>query len=375
MPLNNPVLLPHAFAASALPANITNPVPDSPTGSNAASWQQGFPPITMTPKSSGGQPPQGQDMNGVLNEMSAHTVFLQQGGVYKIDSTLLTAGYNKGAMILLNDNLTVVMSVVDTNTTDPNSSMTGWIYLNQQYSPNLLFPTAGGTANALTLATISAGAAPPTGRALIITFTTPTSNTGPATIALDGGSALPLGYADGSALVGGELGGGNHFVAVYGIVVVGAGTAYGYRILNLAQSAPAPNARATFGNAFASSNASAKMLGAGSTCVFTPASFRRSGLCLVTMCGASYDTVAEGIAISPRYGTGTAPALGAAATGTAWGSSVQPWVESGASGITYSFTDIVALSPGTAYWFDLAVGNNTTGVSTFTNGIFTIVEL
>lgn len=69
------------------------------------------------------------------------------------------------------------------------------------------------------------------------------------------------------------------------------------------------------------------------------------------------------VALSFRYGTGAAPANGAAVTGTAMTAPM-----SGISGITGGVDDpfslfglVTGLSPGTAYWFDLAVAGSSGG--------------
>lgn len=153
--MSNPPFLPHAFAEAALPANITSPVPDAPTGTRFASWQQGFPPITMTPLTSGGQPPAGADMNGVLNAVTEHTVFQQQGGIYAWDATTGAAGYPKGAVVMLDDNATCVISVVAGNTHDPNAGIlaaTGWAPYHGANVGGVMFcGVAGGSANAIVL--------------------------------------------------------------------------------------------------------------------------------------------------------------------------------------------------------------------------------
>ncbi|WP_118777650.1 phage tail protein [Neisseria lactamica] len=89
----------------------------------AATYAEGFPSITMTPISVGGKPPSGKDMNGVLYEISAHTVWQNQGGRYRFDQAFCDAigGYPKGA-VLINDALdTEYISLTDANTHNPNS--------------------------------------------------------------------------------------------------------------------------------------------------------------------------------------------------------------------------------------------------------------
>lgn len=89
----------------------------------AATYAEGFPSITMTPISVGGKPPSGKDMNGVLYEISAHTVWQNQGGRYRFDQAFCdtVGGYPKGA-VLINDTLdTEYISLVDANTHNPNN--------------------------------------------------------------------------------------------------------------------------------------------------------------------------------------------------------------------------------------------------------------
>ena len=88
-----------------------------------ATYADGFPSITMTPISTGGKPPSGKDMNGVLYEISAHTVWQNQGGRYRFDQAFCDAigGYPKGS-VLINDTLdTEYISLLDANTHNPNS--------------------------------------------------------------------------------------------------------------------------------------------------------------------------------------------------------------------------------------------------------------
>ncbi|MBM6441850.1 hypothetical protein JNW93_14650, partial [Lacticaseibacillus rhamnosus] len=63
-----PAFIPEPFAKAAAGANITFPIPDTapPSPINAASWHLGFPPVTMQTEVSGGEPPLGQDFNGIL---------------------------------------------------------------------------------------------------------------------------------------------------------------------------------------------------------------------------------------------------------------------------------------------------------------------
>ena len=117
-----PKLLSKPWASDGLKNNI----PAERNGGlaqEAATYAEGFPNITMTPISVGGKPPSGKDMNGVLYEISAHTVWQNQGGRYRFDQAFCDAigGYPKGA-VLINDTLdTEYISLVDANTHNPNS--------------------------------------------------------------------------------------------------------------------------------------------------------------------------------------------------------------------------------------------------------------
>lgn len=117
-----PKLLSKAWASDGL----KNSIPTTRSGGmpqEGATYADGFPSITMTPISTGGKPPSGKDMNGVLYEISAHTVWQNQGGRYRFDQAFCDAvgGYPKGA-VLINDTLdTEYISLVDANTHNPNN--------------------------------------------------------------------------------------------------------------------------------------------------------------------------------------------------------------------------------------------------------------
>jgi hypothetical protein len=131
-PAYPPVLL-EAIAADAGGGFITNPIPDAPTGTNAASIQGGFPPVTMQSELSGGQPPLGQDMNGFLFLLSSHLTFLQSGQLYQFDADVSTAigGYPAGAVLAMADSSGLWLCTANGNTTNPDTAPfgdnIGWI--------------------------------------------------------------------------------------------------------------------------------------------------------------------------------------------------------------------------------------------------------
>jgi hypothetical protein len=77
-----------------------------------------------------------------------------------------------------------------------------------------------------------------------------------------------------------------------------------------------------------------------------------------------------GLHITGRYGSGTAPANGAAITGTTW-SITQVYYMTSANDIS-GFTviggfNIGVLAAGTAYWFDVSISATGGGTVTITN--------
>ena len=96
---------------------------------NSATYRLGFPPLTMQSIRSGGKPPKGTDFNGVLFDITENISFLCKGGRYQYNAGLSTliGGYPEGSNLLLDDNVTEVVSTVAGNQNNPNTNMTGWI--------------------------------------------------------------------------------------------------------------------------------------------------------------------------------------------------------------------------------------------------------
>ena len=95
----------------------------------AASFTDGFPPLTMTPLAAGGVPPYGADFNGILNFLSAAVRWAQAGGHYPYDSTFSTAigGYPKGATVLGTSG-NIWLNTADNNVTNPDAGgSAGWV--------------------------------------------------------------------------------------------------------------------------------------------------------------------------------------------------------------------------------------------------------
>ena len=113
--------LPMAFATNGLKNNI--PVAD-PTMFSSASYEKGFPQSTMKKVTEGGIPPQGKDFNGILNEISSHTVWTNAGGTYKFNGELSNAigGYAKGAVLVADNLKFAVISLVNNNKINFNTN-------------------------------------------------------------------------------------------------------------------------------------------------------------------------------------------------------------------------------------------------------------
>ena len=129
-----PKLLSKPWASDGLKNNI----PAERNGGlaqEAATYAEGFPNITMTPISVGGKPPSGKDMNGVLYEISAHTVWQNQGGRYRFDQSFCDTigGYPKGAVLLNDKGDAEYISLVEQNrinfNTEPNNK--AWAVLSR----------------------------------------------------------------------------------------------------------------------------------------------------------------------------------------------------------------------------------------------------
>lgn len=114
------------FASDALPGYVDD-IPDTlPSGADPqlASWDKGFPPVTMTPLAAGGIPPRGQSFNGVLKDISEHTAFLCGGGQYKWSADYVSAhgGYSIGDVLQANDGLSSYVSAINNNSIDFNTT-------------------------------------------------------------------------------------------------------------------------------------------------------------------------------------------------------------------------------------------------------------
>lgn len=122
-----PVVIPQPIAAQATSENI-NVIPNGATGTNRASFQEGFPAITRMPviknplpTQVSGMPPKQQDFNGLFNVVSQHNFFAQNGGTYSFNQAVSDAigGYPKNAVLWYfpeNEDPCLVRSLINDNT-------------------------------------------------------------------------------------------------------------------------------------------------------------------------------------------------------------------------------------------------------------------
>lgn len=118
------------------PTPITVPFADSgnkrtvPSGSligitdGAASFTDGFPPLTMVPLASGGIPPSGLDFNGVFHAITEHLRYVNAGGRPKFSQSMADAigGYPIGTVLQDDDGENEYVNSVDGNVTNFNTS-------------------------------------------------------------------------------------------------------------------------------------------------------------------------------------------------------------------------------------------------------------
>lgn len=103
----------------------------------AASLTDGFPPLTFTPSIAGGCPPFGQDLNGILKQVTQWSQWYSAGGPIFYDSAFassLANGYPNGAIV----QSSIVpgdfwLSTADNNTTNPDAGGANWVPLPSAY--------------------------------------------------------------------------------------------------------------------------------------------------------------------------------------------------------------------------------------------------
>ena len=205
------------FAANAGAGDNAYPIPVGSQTGGRASLNDGFPPPTFVPIASGGIPPWGEDMNGILYQSTAWLQSLQAGAAIPYDSAFQTAigGYPQGAIIESAVYVSLKwVSTTDNNTTNPDTGGAGWLNW-----PFVFYALDGGAVNALTATYPLPLAAIPIGT-IIWVNPAHTSTTTTPSLAINGGAPVTLTTPLAAPLAGGAL--------VQGIpaqIMVGAGHA------------------------------------------------------------------------------------------------------------------------------------------------------
>lgn len=137
-----PPVIPQPFAQSG----SRNTIPDTSADPQRARYQLGFPPATMTPVDSGGEPMLGPDMNGILFDITAWLFALQGGQLNAYDSDVSDAitGYALGAIVLMADGAGYWINTSAGNTTDPDAGGANWQPM-YAYGPSAISGLTGGT--------------------------------------------------------------------------------------------------------------------------------------------------------------------------------------------------------------------------------------
>ncbi|MEG5833968.1 phage tail protein [Enterobacter kobei] len=124
-----------AFGVNGLKNTI--PVDSSTTTDNSgvATFDKGFPPVTMQPLSAGGIPPSGKDVNGVLYSTTLQQQWQNAGMTYPFsqDFSDAVSGYPKGAIVPSSVYTGQWLNLNEANGTSPESptgANTGWVPIN-----------------------------------------------------------------------------------------------------------------------------------------------------------------------------------------------------------------------------------------------------
>lgn len=187
-------------------------VPVTTSDPNAASYTLGFPPNVFTDPGAGGEPMDGRDLNGALNEITAWVNWLNAGAPVFYDGTFSSSvgGYPKWAVL---SNASTPgqywISIVENNTSDPDAGGANWVNFPSsaiQAQAGNFTATDSGTANAMSI-TLSPvpGASMAALKGIPIRFQKSGSDsTGACTLSVNGVSAA-LEFPGGGALFAGAL--------------------------------------------------------------------------------------------------------------------------------------------------------------------------
>lgn len=124
-----------AFAVNGLKNTIPVDSSTSTDNNGMATFDKGFPSITMQPLSAGGIPPSGKDMNGVLYSATVQQQWQNAGMTYPYSQDFSDAisGYPRGALVPNSILTGQWLNLTEGNGNSPESSTgatTGWVPVN-----------------------------------------------------------------------------------------------------------------------------------------------------------------------------------------------------------------------------------------------------
>lgn len=190
------------WASGAGGGYITNPPVASQIGINngRASFTDGFPPLNFLPVGAGGTPPFGQDMNGILNQITLWTQWQSAGALTKYDATFSSTigGYPFGAIVASTTAGIVWICTADNNTSNPDTGGANWVSLGGNVS-SISFGVDTGSANVMSSAPSPAPSAYNDGAVYII-IKTNVSNTGAMTGNVNGLGSRSITMPNGGAV-------------------------------------------------------------------------------------------------------------------------------------------------------------------------------
>lgn len=129
-------------------------------------------------------------------------------------------------------------------------------------------------------------------------------------------------------------------------------------------------------NPTGTTNTTGLMMGLGGSIAFTPI---KSGKLMIVISGMiSNSGNSNGAKTQIRYGTGAAPANGAALTGTVAGNIVSMINNANSGGLKSGFACVAIITDltlGTAYWIDLSLAAITLGTANLTDVGAIVVEI
>lgn len=180
----------------------------------AASFTDGFPPLTFQPDGSGGVPPYGEDFNGILQACTQWLRWAQAGAPVGYDSSFSAgiSGYPKGAILAAAAAAgSYWISTQDDNTSDPDTGGAHWA----SFTPVQLFGVDSGTANAGVIALLPpvSGMTFLVGKAIVV-LKGAAANTGAYTLDV-GFGVKAVTNTSGTALSSGQLAANGIFTVVY----------------------------------------------------------------------------------------------------------------------------------------------------------------